>query len=97
LRSTVETAARQVFGKGKVDPALVDRIVSGFQSVSLDAQKKDYDNQATGGNATAPPSAETYVTDKLRTANPGAAGAGDAVGLYNFFVKLWDGRTASNG
>lgn len=91
LRATFDTVARATLGH-KADDALIGRMVSSYQQAVGTQQEALYNAGAAGGTVTEPADPRTYAEQQIRSADPNAAAAHDAVGLYGDFLKLWSGR-----
>lgn len=70
LRSTFRSVAKRTMGRGKIDDAMVDRMVAAYQGLEQGSQQQAYNAGESGGTITAPPDAETFAEGQLQAADP---------------------------
>ena len=95
LRRAGGDLAQQVLGSSDVDPAAMNKIVSGFQGLEAGAQRQEYDTQESGGTVTRPPDFETYAGQELRKLNPLKADARKALSAFDFVAHMFRGGEAN--
>lgn len=85
LRKVIEVTATKVYGHGRVDQAVIDRIVAGFHAAESGAQT------STASTVEQSPSPATYVENQLRASDPQAAQVQDTRNIGNEFFDLLAG------
>lgn len=88
IRAAVVAGARAKYGH-KADEKMIHDIISQYQSLETQAQ------ESTDPRVTREPDLSSFVDQRLQSADPAAAAAHDAVGVYGDFLKVWQGAGAN--